>query len=330
MADFYLRFGDQLRQGIGQMANAGDRLLAADQASQEQQNELARFVERRAAARRQERMDSLAEMDRTRRIEEEDRLRGIANTEQERKDKEYQRNIDFMKWVSEQEGKGIDRDIAMREALGRGLLQPKDYLELTKPQQQRPDRIEPDPTEIEEIDGRKHLINKRTGEKVKDLGQITPKTSPKASENIKNKLQTLKLAKAQLARIQNSWKGIKGTMASGPKWTGQGLIPSQAGEQFDTDVEAFRQTMRSLTRTPGEGSMSDYEGKLALAALPTRGKFEGNTERQIENLYDMISLLENGYTGMQSEFEHPGSTSSGNGQVQEWVRDPATGKLRRK
>lgn len=98
MADFYLRFGDKLQHGIGQIAGVGDDLLQADQRNQDAQNELAKFIERRAAARRQERMDSLAEMDRSRRIEQEDK-------EQQRKDAEYERAMEFMRLI--QEGKKI-------------------------------------------------------------------------------------------------------------------------------------------------------------------------------------------------------------------------------
>lgn len=136
MQDFYLLWGDKLKQGINQIAGVGDQLIASDQRDQAAQNELQQFVERRANAARQARMDSLAEMDRQRKIEAEEK-------EQKRKDEEYGRSMEFMKWVAEQEGAGIDRDIAMRQALGKGLLGPKDYLELTKPKEAKAPEIDP-------------------------------------------------------------------------------------------------------------------------------------------------------------------------------------------
>jgi len=153
----------------------------------------------------------------------------------------------------------------------------------------------------DEINGRRVQVHPMTGEQ-RDLGPVTPKVSPKASENIKNKLQALTLAKSQLAKMQTSYNALKGSYSAGP---GGNRIPTEAGKSFDADVDGFRSTLRSLTRTPGEGSMSDYEGKLSQAALPNRGEWEGVTQRKIDNMADQISLLENGYLGMQKDYESP-------------------------
>jgi hypothetical protein len=191
----------------------------------------------------------------------------------------------------------------------------------------KPTQEGPGNWQITDVNGRKVQVNPQTGEQ-RDLGAVTPKVNPKAAQNIKDKLQTLTLAKQQLAKVQASFDKIKNTGAAGPKWTGQGMVPSEAGSLFDADVDGLRQTIRSLTRTPGEGSMSDWEGKLAGAANPDRKEYESATQRKIDNLSDMIALLESGYGRMHSEAENPDAAGNQKPVRQVWERDPATGKMR--
>lgn len=134
MADFYLRWGDALNKGINQIANAPNAYTDAQRNEQGHQNELQQFVERRAQARRQERADSLAEMDRTRKIEEEDRVR-------KQKEGDLQKMADFQKWLMEQQN--WDRELAIKEAANRGVISPEKLFELSKPKEAKVPDIDP-------------------------------------------------------------------------------------------------------------------------------------------------------------------------------------------
>lgn len=118
----------------------------------------------------------------------------------------------------------------------------------------------------------------------------------KQLENARSKLQSTQLARKQLDAIKDAWLKIKDTtFSAGP---GASLIPTEAGRAFDKAVDAFRQTNRTLTRTPGEGALSDFETRLAQAALPDRGDYELVTEQSIQQLQDMLDTIESGYSQM--------------------------------
>jgi hypothetical protein len=121
------------------------------------------------------------------------------------------------------------------------------------------------------------------------------KFSPKAIENARGKMQAITALKQQLGRVRGSFDNIKGTLSAGKL---QGWLPTEGGEQFDKDVASLSPFIRQLTRTPGEGAMSDYESRLAQAINPDRGNYEGVTENQLATIEDLINVLELGYQDM--------------------------------
>jgi hypothetical protein len=146
----------------------------------------------------------------------------------------------------------------------------------------------------------------------------TGSLSQKDATTAKIKLNTIALARKQLNDIRSAFEGaqdqktgqraggIKDTSAAGPSWTGQGVLPSEGGAKFDKAVDMMRDTLTSITRTPGVGSMSDYETKLGQAKFPSRHEYESVTQQTIDSLDDQLALLENGYTNLLS-----GNTQSG-------------------
>lgn len=132
--------------------------------------------------------------------------------------------------------------------------------------------------------------------------------SQKDATTAKMKLNTVKLARAQLMKVKEAFdEGRKGINAFGP---GQGILPTQAGKKFDGRVDQMRSTLTALTRVPGVGSMSDYETKLDQAKFPSRGAFESVTADKIQGLDDMLSLIENGYTDLLSGNSPQGQASA--------------------
>lgn len=157
-------------------------------------------------------------------------------------------------------------------------------------------------------DGKIHVLSKRDN---------TGVLSQKDATTAKNKLTMIKVARQQLARIRAAYeKGVSGeggiTNAFGP---GQGYIATRQGKSFDAAVDLMRSTLTALTRTPGVGAMSDYETKLDQSKFPKRTEYETVTAEKIQGIDDLLSAIEEGYTGLLS----------GNGTQQEQPAAPAGG-----
>lgn len=114
--------------------------------------------------------------------------------------------------------------------------------------------------------------------------------------NISTKLHDLDAIDAQLRRVEE----LVPTVESGG-WTGAvgGYVPgdwdAESG-QFDKAVATLTSLIRKLTRTPGEGSMSDYESRLAAAIPPSR---MGQNEGRDEAILGIRTLIENTRRGYQ-------------------------------
>lgn len=126
-------------------------------------------------------------------------------------------------------------------------------------------------------------------------------------QNVQSKIQHIQVARAQMENVKTAFEGIKGGLSAGP---GGQLMPTENGQKFDAAVDGLKNTIRALTRTPGEGSMSDWEGKVAQAQLPSRGKYESVTQQQIDQLDQMIAILDSGYNGMVPAKDSIGSGPS--------------------
>lgn len=137
-----------------------------------------------------------------------------------------------------------------------------------------------------------------------------------------DKLRSISAIRQQLGKVQSVFNEIKGTLAAGgagQTWVGA-LTTPEGGQKFDKAVAALAPFIRQLTRTPGEGSMSDYESKLAMMINPDRTNYESVTQQQIDDLYDMVETIESGYSGILG---NPGGGGS-NGGV---IRRDASGRV---
>lgn len=134
-------------------------------------------------------------------------------------------------------------------------------------------------------------VDHRTGD-VSPVGPPyvpVPKLTGQALIQAKGKLQTVQILREQLADIRSKWDPLKDSLAAGKY---QGWWPSEAGSNFDKAVAAARGTIRQLTRVPGEGSMSDWEGKLDQAKLPDRNDYESSSEQSMDQLEKLINAYE--------------------------------------
>lgn len=120
-------------------------------------------------------------------------------------------------------------------------------------------------------------------------------TQIKLANTAKAKLIDLRAAEQQLRTVESAFSKLKGTYSAG---LGGNFLPTQEGKQFDAAVALLKGQVRKLTRTPGEGAMSDYESRLAELANPSRGEYEQVTADQIQQLRGLIETTRQGYEAL--------------------------------
>lgn len=146
-------------------------------------------------------------------------------------------------------------------------------------------------------------VNTATGELVNvktppAAVQTGARLTGRALENAKNKLTLLKQMEGQMQRVNAAMVDLekKG-------WTGYfgGLVPGgldAESDVFDKAVATLTALVRNLTRTPGEGSMSDYESRLAAAIPPSRRSTPEAREEAMATLRELIETTRAGYEEM--------------------------------
>jgi hypothetical protein len=63
---------------------------------------------------------------------------------------------------------------------------------------------------------------------------------------------------------------------------------SSANQEYDAAVAGLTALARPATRSPGEGSMSDFESRLAVAALPNRWKRDTYNHEAVDGLQRLV------------------------------------------
>ena len=116
--------------------------------------------------------------------------------------------------------------------------------------------------------------------------------SAKELEGARGKMRLIQSAKQQLQEIKNAREKLRGAWSMGGPG---GLMPTEAGSNFDGAVDSFRSTVEGLTRTPGIGAQSDFEARLNQAKLPSRKEYESTADQKIKSLENLINGLEQGY-----------------------------------
>lgn len=128
--------------------------------------------------------------------------------------------------------------------------------------------------------------------------------------NVNMKLRTLPNIERQLTEVERL-AGELGDLNSGFV---AGRLPgglSASANAYDKAVANLRTQIRQLTRTPGEGSISDWEGQLNELTLPGRAD---TPEGRAQALKDMRALVQGIRTGYQEMIGTPAPAQQGNGR----------------
>ncbi len=153
-------------------------------------------------------------------------------------------------------------------------------------------------------------LEKAVAEGGVERGMIQPKSiiSAKEIQTAKGKIQTAQLMKKQIADARARFEPIrdKGWMSGGEAGPTAWIYRAgEAGSNFDASIDGLRSTVTALTRTPGIGSMSDYEAKMDTAKLPDRksGEYESTIMQKLDQLEQLADTIEIGYTGILADTE---------------------------
>ncbi|TWI04799.1 peptidase M15-like protein [Luteimonas cucumeris] len=120
-------------------------------------------------------------------------------------------------------------------------------------------------------------------------------TQIKLANTAKQKLIDLNAMDQQLANVEQAFGRLRGSLSAG---LGGKYLPTEDGRRFDAAVAVLKTQVRKLTRTPGEGAMSDYESKLAELANPSRGEYEQVTDDQLQQLRSLVQTTRQGYEAL--------------------------------
>lgn len=121
---------------------------------------------------------------------------------------------------------------------------------------------------------------------------------------VRQKLKTLQSIRSQLGRVKAAvaWRGKDGKehTIDGDGYTGsfQGYVPGRFNDEsdrFDKAVAGLAPLIRSLTRVPGEGGMSDFESRLANAVLPSRTDTKAGRKEALDGFDELLRTTESGY-----------------------------------
>nr|WP_087573332.1 hypothetical protein [Sphingomonas sp. CDS-1] len=118
--------------------------------------------------------------------------------------------------------------------------------------------------------------------------------SPKSRDGARAALDQIDRIQPQLDRVRALYnENLKG---SGPLKSVMEYLPSQDNARFDNAVAGLRTLVRPAQRTPGEGSMSDFESKLAIQNLPDRYSFDGANDEALNNLQTFLDTNRASYS----------------------------------
>lgn len=154
---------------------------------------------------------------------------------------------------------------------------------------------------VTDADGGVHIVNKQTGQSqtaTDAQGNPIIGKGGLSQEQLKNasaKKQTVEILRKQLDNLKVARANL-GSMDYGVIAGRQAVTDS--ARAYDGALAALQSTVRQLTRTPGEGAMSDFESRIAMAQLPGRVDPSGVIDQKITQLEDLANIVEQGYSDM--------------------------------
>jgi hypothetical protein len=127
--------------------------------------------------------------------------------------------------------------------------------------------------------------------RARDAAEAKRRPTPEILAKAREKLQTATIIRNQIEKVKAAAAPLKNSLSMG---LGGGLLYTPEGRAFDAAVDGLRPFLRQISRTPGEGSMSDYESKQAESLLPSRNDYEDITPQKLKQIEAAIDEYEAG------------------------------------
>lgn len=118
----------------------------------------------------------------------------------------------------------------------------------------------------------------------------------------KAKLNGLRAIKGQIARVVAATEKLEKGGFAGPLWgniPGTGSLDNESAA-YDKAIAGLSSLVRQLTRTPGEGAMSDYESRLGQAILPKRTDNKAARDEAMATIQELVANVSAGYEDLLS------------------------------
>jgi hypothetical protein len=128
-----------------------------------------------------------------------------------------------------------------------------------------------------------------------DSSRDAQRISAKDANTARLKLTQIQAARQQVNSAKQAFEKLKGSFSAG---LGGQYLPTPEGQAFDRAIAQLNPLITAVTRVPGVGSMSDYEGRLQAAGLPSRGTYEDVTVQQFNDLENLLNTIEAGYNDL--------------------------------
>lgn len=122
--------------------------------------------------------------------------------------------------------------------------------------------------------------------------QLNP-TQRGAVAQTRESIPGIRATLSRVEQLSKQMQGDDGTIARG--YVG-GMVPGQlaggSAAEFDKAAGLLAAQIRTLIRTAGEGSMSDFESRLALLPMPSRTDSDEGRAEAIRNFRSLLSEVE--------------------------------------
>jgi soluble lytic murein transglycosylase-like protein len=186
----------------------------------------------------------------------------------------------------------------------------------------------PKPSQLSEVTQRRQMLQELEAAGVpvsaEDRQSILltgkPQTTPELAADERKVRHEARLKQPRLAaakrRIDNIRQSLQGNVLadSGPLdqylsgWTNR-------GQMLETDIAGLQGELLALTRTPGLGSQSDFEARIAALPLPSSSKYPEVNRAALAEIDQLVADIDKAYAELAEPGGEGGGRSAGDGPV---------------
>lgn len=176
------------------------------------------------------------------------------------------------------------------------------------------------------FDFKKQIAEQSSAGRAAGTNSVVPVGTQVEAEN---KRPRMTAARSNLENIREASKAIeKNRLLKGGPLQGEALALTEEGQFFTQYRDNLMTHIQALTRIPGVGAQSDWEGRLNQAVLPDLNQHPKVRDAAIEALEELVNDLEQAANNVQSGNLGGGSSEKPDPFEAEWASAPSGTVLR--